>query len=146
MDIFLIFPIVISIVAVAIAYYSFVDNRQLLKWSTSYTRLREAESLIKDNPELLDLYSVDENLLKRCNTNAQEIAYMLSILRTMQELYRFQKNAGLSPYLKKIFESQKVVLIWEEIIFNRFVFRTKFVDDLNNYVREGTLQKDTNYE
>jgi len=76
--------------------------------------------------------------LKDCQATKEEIVYLLTIMRMGQELSRGVPGQmrELSPYFKRLFQNEKVIGIWKTILYEKFIFRTKFVELANNYIAE----------
>ena len=145
MDYINIFSAVVAIVAAVVAYRALTEERRITKWTTSYSRLREAEQMLAVNPSLLELHGVTVELLKENDVTAEEVVYLLLSFRAGQEAERIDKSGeiGLSPYRQQMLRVPKVARIWNNILHDRLLFRTEFVDVIDAFVESHHVSQES---
>ena len=126
-------------IAAFVAYYALNEQRRITKWSTNYTRLADTEALANNCHSILELHGITQSDIERCDAKAEEIVYLLQSFRAGQEWSRLsrKRNHSLSPYRKQMLNQPKVACIWKDILRNRIIFDSPFVQAVDRYLKEN---------
>lgn len=135
--------LLIAVAALVVSLHAVAEQRRVTKWTTNYGRLMDAEMSFKDHPRLLALHGVTDEMLVRCGASPEEVAYLLISFRAGQESWRLDPKGEniLSPYRRHMLLQPKVVAIWQQIIHNRLLFRTGFVEMINRFISESEPER-----
>ena len=136
-------PIFVSIASLLVAIVSAIiaigaknETIRIAKWTVNFTRLTDAETMVKEYPEILKMHGVSEEDLNACNASAEEVVYLLQSFRAGQEWSRIatKKYHSLSPYRKQMLDQPKVQCIWNRVLRERLLFDSPFVKAVDSYI------------
>ncbi|UCC79454.1 MAG: hypothetical protein JSW64_14495 [Candidatus Zixiibacteriota bacterium] len=135
----------VAIISALIAFFSalasikfYLANKKITWITNNYNHLIDAEKNLKDYPALLRFHGIENDLLSKYNTTAEEVVYLLLSFRAGQLHSRIKgvKNYGLSKYRVQMLDVPKVREIWKNILYGRLILSSKFARAVNNYINE----------
>ncbi|OHA37451.1 MAG: hypothetical protein A3H57_02005 [Candidatus Taylorbacteria bacterium RIFCSPLOWO2_02_FULL_43_11] len=90
----------------------------------------QANQLLLNQPQLIELHGVDEQKLSLLGFSKEEFVYILADLRGAEVFHRIDgsKKAVLSEYRSTFLRHPKVGLAWRELIRGRFISQSPFTD------------------
>lgn len=109
-----------------IAWLSLRTSRMNTKYSTNYTHLAQAESLIGKHPELLELHNLPKDILSRIGLTPTEAVYLIQSFTAADIYYRIDSSAALTGYRQNMLRNLKTQNAWRELIKDRFVSEGPF--------------------
>ncbi len=140
----------IAVISAVVAYASLKETKRIKVHENSYTSLFNAESLIYNSPNLLELHGITDELLGKYEIEPKEVMYLLHSIRAGQENARLKESSAsfqwkiwsskeyeLSEYRKNQFSCEKTQKIFNLILKDRLVFGTDFIHAVDKHINEN---------
>ena len=123
-------------VAVLVSLITWKESKRLAAWTMNFTHLVDAERMLSVKPELLEFHGITKDMMNQCNATPEEIVYLLSSFRAGQEWTKLTGRDAhkLSAYRKNMLDNEKVVNIWQNILYEKIIHSGPFVRAVNQYL------------
>lgn len=133
---------IIALIAAGVAYSHVLEQRRITALTAKYQRYSDLYSILEKNPELLNLYGIEDDLIDRYkishNIDRKDIIYLLAEFSIDQErsLLTKEKVHELSKHREKMLNNSKVAIIWNNFLCDKLFVSTPFTAAVNAYLSE----------
>jgi hypothetical protein len=127
----------LSIISICFAMYTLISSKRSSRYQSNALLLFEAEKMMEKNVELLELHNIDIAILKANDISGVEFSYILESFRAGGAYYAIAKSneASLSKYRINLLNNPKVKIVYQEILKEKFLGDSEFVDLIESYYR-----------
>lgn len=125
----------IAVMAAGISLVALREQRRISKLNANIEFLIYGQNMIVDNPELLELHNITEQLLGETGVTHKELLYILNSLYAGQAYYFVEKskNIELSKYRQNFLRNSKVKMAWQNIIRTRMIFDSEYTQVIDKF-------------
>ena len=83
---------IVAVVAAYLTYHNLIENKRILRYEKNYLFVAQTETLMVQNPELLELHNIDKKFLDRYNSSSIVVICLAQSFSAGQLFYliRFQ--------------------------------------------------------
>lgn len=130
---------IVAVVAAYLTYHNLIENKRILRYEKNYLFVAQTETLMVQNPELLELHNIDKKFLDRYNISSKEVIYLAQSFSAGQLFYlipNMNKNIELTQYRKNMLQNEKVRIIWKKILMDKMLDEGPFVNAVDDYIEQ----------